>query len=396
MHNTDMMEVVSIFNKKQAETPGFYYSFELDSEDKVRSIFWTDERCKISYEDCGDCVSFDTTFLTNKYNLPFAPFVGVSRHGTTTLFACCLIVNETADSFEWAFEQFKIAMNGVAPVTIITDQDRGMVAGISRVFPNAIHRVCLFHVKKKLDDKCGSTFQKNEGLYEDLQDIIDNSLTVEEFETLWQEMIQKYQVGHIDQFVTMWKNRKKIVPVYFKDKFFPFLQTTARSEGMNALFKLGVGAKFSITSFLREYQTVLDVIIDRENHCDHNARLKKVPDDKYWSKLYIERQAHHLYNISIFRKFQWQLADTTRLQLVEHEKERIYFISQAANYPYKEHRTRQYLVQMDAKESEYTCVCCFFQKNGILCSHILKVMIHLNVPEILEKYIIDRWRKKGN
>ena len=60
-----------------------------------------------------------------------------------------------------------------------------METAIGRVFPGCIHRVCLFHVKKKLDDKCGSTFQHNGGLYEDFQDIVDNSLTVEEFETLW-------------------------------------------------------------------------------------------------------------------------------------------------------------------------------------------------------------------
>jgi hypothetical protein len=100
-------------------------------------------------------------------------------------------------------------------------------------------------------------------------------LTVEEFETLWQEMIEKYQVQHVSHFATLWKIRHKFAPVYFKDKFFPFLQTTTRCEGMNALFKLGVGAKFSITSFLREYQTILDVIMDRENQSDHKVRTKK-------------------------------------------------------------------------------------------------------------------------
>jgi hypothetical protein len=178
VHNTDVNEVVSIFNKKHAETPGFYYSFELDAKNKVRSIFWTDERCKISYQECGDCVSFDTTFLTNKYNLPFAPFVGVSRHGKTTLFVCCLIVNETSKSFRWAFEQLLIAMNGVTPKTIITDQDKGMEIGIDKVFPDVAHKVCLFHVKKIVDEKCGRIFQANKGLYEDFNDIVDNSLII--------------------------------------------------------------------------------------------------------------------------------------------------------------------------------------------------------------------------
>jgi hypothetical protein len=74
----------------------------------------------------------------------------------------------------------------------------------------------------------------------------------------------------------------------------------------------------------------------------------------------------------------------------------MYFVSQADNYPYKEHRPRQYLAQMDAREREYSCICCCFQKDGILCSHILKVVMHLKVPEIPEKYIIDRWRKRDS
>ena len=43
---------------------------------------------------------------------------------------------------------------------------------------------------------------------------------------------------------------------------------------------------------------------------------------------------------------------------------------------------------------EYSCICCKFEKDGLLCSHILKVMLHLQVEKIPDKYIIDRWRKK--
>uniref|UniRef100_A0A453L0M1 Uncharacterized protein n=1 Tax=Aegilops tauschii subsp. strangulata TaxID=200361 RepID=A0A453L0M1_AEGTS len=84
--NSDMMEVVQMFNKKQTENPGFCYSFELDGENKVRSLFWADVRSRMMYDVCGDCISFDTTFLTNTYNLPFAPLVGISPHGNTYLF----------------------------------------------------------------------------------------------------------------------------------------------------------------------------------------------------------------------------------------------------------------------------------------------------------------------
>lgn len=275
----------------------------LDGENKVRSVFWSDARSRQYYDLYGDCVSLYTTFLTNKYNLPFAPFVGISPHGKTYLFACAFIVNETANTFEWLFRRFLGVMGGKPPQSIMTDQDQGMATAINTVYPKATHRCCLFHVKKKCDNKNGPTFATNEGLYEEMQDIIDNSLTVEEFETLWHKMIEDYNVSGVKFFDEMWKSRKKFVPVYFKTKFFPFIQTTARSEGTNALFKKGVGAQFSMTSFLREYQRILDTIHATEDELDHKVSNKKVEPKKFLTKYYIERQAHELYNLSIFRKF---------------------------------------------------------------------------------------------
>jgi hypothetical protein len=278
--NNDMMEVLDWFHRKKTENPSFYHSMDLDKCNKVRSVFWADARAIQYYDICGDCVSFDTTFLTNKYNLPFAPFVGVSPHGKTYLFACAFIINETADSFEWCFREFKKAMGGKCPKSIITDQDRGMASAIPTIFRDATHRCCLFHVKKNIDDKGGPVFQANEGLYEEMQDIIDKSLTVHEFETLWQAMITEYKVGHIKIFQDIWKSRQKWVPVYFKNKFFPFIQTTARSEGTNALFKKGVGPQFSMTSFLREYQRIMDTMHANEDELDHNVVNKRVKEKK--------------------------------------------------------------------------------------------------------------------
>jgi hypothetical protein len=85
-------------------------------------------------------------------------------------------------------------MGGKHPQTIITDQDASMKKAIEDILPNTIHKSCLYHVKSKVEDKLFRCFQANEGLYEEFQDIIDNSLTVEEFEMLWKQMIDRYQL----------------------------------------------------------------------------------------------------------------------------------------------------------------------------------------------------------
>lgn len=122
---------------------------------------------------------------------------------------------------------------------------------------------------------------------------------------------------------------------------------------------------------------------------------KKVSSKSFCIKYYIERQAHDLYNVSIFKKFQITLNDVTRLQIHEHERSKVYLVYQAKNYMKKEHRPRVYVVNVDTEKRDYACVCCRFEKDGMLCSHILKVMLHIEVDEIPEKYLIDRWRKKS-
>ena len=66
--------------------------------------------------------------------------------------------------------------------TIIIDQDMAMKSAIEQVFINTKHINCLFHIKTKCYNKNVKVFAANEGLYEDFEDTMNNSLTVEEFE----------------------------------------------------------------------------------------------------------------------------------------------------------------------------------------------------------------------
>ncbi|KAH9782936.1 protein FAR1-RELATED SEQUENCE [Citrus sinensis] len=93
-----------------------------------------------AYKEFGDVVTFDTTYLTNKYDMPFAPFVGVNHHGHSILFGCGLISHEDIETFTWLFRTWLSCMSNSAPNGIITDQDRAMKVAIQNVFPNTRHR----------------------------------------------------------------------------------------------------------------------------------------------------------------------------------------------------------------------------------------------------------------
>lgn len=87
----------------QDDNSNFFYVMDLNEEGRLRNVFWADARSKAAYEEFGDVVTFDTTYLTNTYDMPFAPFVGVNHHGQSILLGCGLISHEDIETFTWLF-----------------------------------------------------------------------------------------------------------------------------------------------------------------------------------------------------------------------------------------------------------------------------------------------------
>ena len=59
-----------------------FYSMQVDQDNRMSNFFWRDGRSKLNYNSFGDVVIFYTTYRTNKYNLIYAPFVGIHHHRT--------------------------------------------------------------------------------------------------------------------------------------------------------------------------------------------------------------------------------------------------------------------------------------------------------------------------
>ena len=123
---TDMHDTRSYFEKCKETDPDFFYKYKVDEEDRVVNLYWVDGAARKAYKKYNDCVSFDTTYMTNTYKMPCAPFIGINNHGQSIQFGCAFVRNELADNFIWIFEAFLEAMDGLAPLNIITDQDFAM------------------------------------------------------------------------------------------------------------------------------------------------------------------------------------------------------------------------------------------------------------------------------
>ena len=176
--HTDMQETIAYFKELKEKDPDFYWAMKLDEEDRVENLFWVDGPARKAYAKYNDVVSFDTTYLTNAYKMPCAPFIGINNHGQSIQFGCGFLRNELTDSFIWLFTTFLDAMGGVAPKNIITDQDFAMRAGIDSIFQLTRHRNCRWHIMKNARERpISKIVAENEELHAAFLDCIDNSWT---------------------------------------------------------------------------------------------------------------------------------------------------------------------------------------------------------------------------
>ncbi|XP_028097663.1 protein FAR1-RELATED SEQUENCE 5-like [Camellia sinensis] len=193
----DATAMYNYFVKMQGDNSDFFYVMDLDGNGRLQNVFWANARSRATFKEFGDVVTFDTTYLVNKYDMPFAPFVGVNHYGQSTLLGCGLISHEDTETFTWLFQSWLACMSGFPPNAIITDQDKAMKKATQIVFPNARHRWCLWHIMKKLLEKLRG-YKEYEAIKFGIQNAVYDSLTTEEFEENWGKFIEEYQLHSND------------------------------------------------------------------------------------------------------------------------------------------------------------------------------------------------------
>ena len=72
------------FRALKEEDPDFFYKIKLDDNHRVENLFWVDSAARRAYKEAySDCISFDATYMTNIYEMPCTPFIGINKHCQT-------------------------------------------------------------------------------------------------------------------------------------------------------------------------------------------------------------------------------------------------------------------------------------------------------------------------
>lgn len=75
-----MQKTVEAFDEMGAKDPDFMFRVQADSDSRIKNLMWTTGASRMQYKCFGDAITFDTTYKTNLYDMPFGLFVGVNNH----------------------------------------------------------------------------------------------------------------------------------------------------------------------------------------------------------------------------------------------------------------------------------------------------------------------------
>ncbi|XP_028094632.1 protein FAR1-RELATED SEQUENCE 5-like [Camellia sinensis] len=187
--------------------------------------------------------------------------------------------NETIETYTWVLETFMEAMGNKAPVSVLTDGDKSMREAIRRVFPDARHRLCNWHLGKNavsnvhisgfahafkqcmdMNWHLGKNAISNvhiSGFAHAFKQCMDMETDKTKFERGWTTMVEKFGLQTNSWVLETYEKRHMWAEAYMRRHFFAGMKSTQRSECMNAYFNPFLQHKLKLYEFVRHYDRAL-------------------------------------------------------------------------------------------------------------------------------------------
>ncbi|KAJ3672365.1 hypothetical protein LUZ60_007086 [Juncus effusus] len=383
----DAGAIMQYLQTRVKEDPSFYYALQVDEDDLITNIFWADGRSLLDYDCFGDVICFDSTYKTNEYGRPFAPFVGVNHHKQTVVFGAGLLYDEKISSFEWLFQTFMHAVGGKAPRVILTDQDAAMSRAIANVWPNTTHRLCVWHMYQNAAKHLSHVFNGSKSFERDFSNCVYDCDDEEEFLEAWNDMIEKYELSQNKWLTELFEIRKKWALVYGRQVFCADMKSTQRSESFNSIIKRYLRPTQRLLDFFNHYERLLEERRDAELLFDFRAS-QGIPSFQFSDML---KQAGAILTPTVYKVFQAEYMRFVNCEAhYDGQSENMHKYSVISGGSGKKKRCT---VWYDSMEDSITCSCLKFEFVGVQCCHVTKVLDTMNIKLLPEKYYLKRWRK---
>ncbi|KDP46354.1 hypothetical protein JCGZ_10194 [Jatropha curcas] len=374
------------FQSKQLKNPSFFYSMQLDAEDRITNMFWADAKMMVDYSDFGDVVCLDTTYRLYKDCRPFMAFVGVNHHKQMVVFGAAFLYDETIESYKWLFQTFIEAMSGKKPQTILTDQDAVIAEAIYSMLPEMHHRICVWHMYQHALKQLNHLFVGSCSFINDLRSCFFEHEEDGPFMNAWNQMLDAYGLRENEWLHHMFKEREKWAIPYARQIFCADITTAQLHADLTASLKRYLKFDFDVLSFSKHLGKMLNDwhYKELEANYDMSRRLPRLMGD-----VILLKQARDIYTPKIFELFQ-QEYETSLNILINHWTESGSMFEYKASIYGQE---QEYTVGFNSSKEMVACNCMKFEFMGVLCSHALKVLDFRNIKLLPSQYILKRWTR---
>ncbi|KAH9715190.1 protein FAR1-RELATED SEQUENCE 6 [Citrus sinensis] len=246
---------------------------------------------------------------------------------------------------------------------------------------------------------CGLLAENLQGYFEyeairaALHRAICHSLRPEEFETAWEDTIQRHGIRDHGWIQTLYEDRKSWAPVYLKETFLSGVFSFLQSEVSTSYFEGYLDKNTPLKEYLDKYDQALQANYQLEALADMDSRNSSCIQKPRCS---YEFQLSKLYTNEMLRKFQMEVEAMYSCYSTKHvsaDGPITYIVKEEFEVGSNEKDSRAFDVLYNASDLEVLCVCGLFNFRGYLCRHILCVLNQSGMEEIPSHYILSRWRK---
>ncbi|KAK9063004.1 hypothetical protein SSX86_016874 [Deinandra increscens subsp. villosa] len=389
----DAQMILDTLRSRSENLHNFFFEYVVDGHE-LRSLFWADDVSRCNYETFGDVLAFDATYKTNKYCMIFVPFTGVDHHKKCVTFGAALLFDESTESYTWLLQTF-LKAHGKQPRLVLTDQDAAMEKAIIAVFTSSTHRLCMWHIMRKLPANVKGGVVENTDLRKRIHKLVWNLIIDQDtFEEKWADLIDEFDLSSNTWLQQMFAIRSDWVPCYFRDiPMCCLMKTTSRCESSNALFKVNSSASNTLLQFLMCFDTSIDGQRYNQRKMEFDTNMTtpvlRTPSP-------IEKHASTLYTLSIFKEVQKEIDRSVNYCSIGETRilgdTKIYTVAHT-NKQFK--HVNQFEVTFDTVNHTVECGCMCFTRIGYLCRHVFHVFRFNQINRIPDRYISNRWLRNA-
>ncbi|GJX58638.1 FAR1-related sequence 5-like protein [Tanacetum coccineum] len=230
---------------------------------------------------------------------------------------------------------------------------------IAKRFLNTQHRLCMWHIMKKLTSKVGPAICSNNSFKRQICDIVwTDKISPEVFEEKWASIMTGFNLQE------------------------------NKSESQNYFFGHLTSTNLTLVEFISHYETAMESRRYMHRKNDHDT-MYTTPD--LHTNLQIQKEAAELYTSTIFLDVQYEiyasLESCHSVNVTQIDDMKKFLIHDLVDDVIANH------VEYNKSTESVTCSYKQFESYGILCRHILYVLRMMKINEFPKKYLLSRWSR---